>query len=116
MVVVSVSAPEVPTIVMVYVPTGTVQPTARVSVLVPLVIGSVPNEPVTPLGSPEAARVTLPENPPASATGRETGPEPHWGMVTGDEGPIVKLPAPVTVSATDVDAVSVPEAPVMVIG
>ena len=114
-VVVAVRLPEVPVMVTVELPVVAVELAVRVRMLLP-VVGFVPKAAVTPLGRPEAARVTLPENPPASATGRETTPEPHWGIVTGDEGPIVKLPAPVTVSATDVDAVSVPEVPVTVIG
>lgn len=39
----------------------------RVNTLVP-VVGLVPNAAVTPLGNPDAARVTLPVNPPMSVT------------------------------------------------
>ena len=63
----AVSAPEVPVIVTVELPAGAVELAVRVSTLDP-VVGLVPNEAVTPLGNPEAVRVTLPVNPPASVT------------------------------------------------
>ena len=61
MVVDAVSEPEVPEIVTVDVPTVAVEPAAKVTTLDP-VVGLVPNVAVTPEGSPEAARVTLPAN------------------------------------------------------
>ena len=66
-VVVAVRLPEVPVIVTVAVPVVAVLLAVSVSALV-LVAGFVPNVAVTPLGKPEAARVTLPENPPRSVT------------------------------------------------
>ena len=54
-------------IVTVDVPVVAVLLAVNVSTLVP-VVGFVPNVAVTPLGRPEAARVTLPVNPPASLT------------------------------------------------
>jgi len=66
-VVVAVRLPEVPVMVTVAVPVVAVLLAVSVSVLV-LVVGFVLNTAVTPLGKPEAARVTLPENPPTSVT------------------------------------------------
>jgi hypothetical protein len=66
-VVVAVKLPEVPVTVTVDVPVVAVLLAVNVSTLVP-VVGFVPNAAVTPLGKPEAARVTLPVNPPASVT------------------------------------------------
>ena len=66
-VVVAVRLPEVPVIVTVDVPVVAVLLAVSVSTLVP-VVGFVPNAAVTPLGRPDAASVTLPENPPASIT------------------------------------------------
>jgi hypothetical protein len=66
-VVVAARLPEVPVIVTVEVPVVAVLLAVSVSTLVP-VVGFVPNAAVTPLGRPDAARVTLPVNPPASAT------------------------------------------------
>ncbi len=54
--------PDVPLIVTVDVPTVAVLLAVKVSTLVP-VVGLVPKAAVTPLGKPDAARVTLPENP-----------------------------------------------------
>lgn len=66
-VVVAVKLPEVPVIVTVADPVVAVLLAVRVSTLVP-VVGLVPNAAVTPLGRPDAARVTLPVNPPTSVT------------------------------------------------
>jgi len=66
-VVVAVRLPEVPVIVTVADPVVAVLLAVSVSTLVP-VVGFVPNAAVTPLGRPDAARVTLPENPPTSVT------------------------------------------------
>ena len=59
--VVASSEPETPVIAMLYVPTLTAQPVVSMSTLLP-VVGLVPKVAVTPLGRPEAARVTLPLN------------------------------------------------------
>lgn len=67
MVVVAVRLPEVPVIVTVADPVVAVPLAVRVNTLVP-VVGFVPNAAVTPLGNPDAARVTLPVNPPTSVT------------------------------------------------
>jgi hypothetical protein len=62
-VVVAVRLPEVPVMVIVALPTAAVLLAVSVSTLVP-VVGLVANDAVTPLGRPEAARLTLPVNPP----------------------------------------------------
>ncbi len=61
------SVPDVPAIVTVAVPVVAVALAVKLSTLEP-VAGLVPNAAVTPLGSPVADNVTLPENPPVSAT------------------------------------------------
>jgi hypothetical protein len=66
-VVVAVKLPDVPVMVTVAVPVVAVLLAVRVKVLVE-VVGFVLNAAVTPLGNPDAARVTLPENPPTSVT------------------------------------------------
>ena len=66
-VVVLVIVPEVPVIVTVDAPTVAVALAVKVSTLLP-VVGLVPKATVTPVGKPEAARVTLPVNPPVSVT------------------------------------------------
>jgi len=67
MVVLAVVLPEVPLIVTVDVPAVAVLLAVKVTTLLP-VAGLVPNAAVTPLGKPEAVRVTLPLNPPTSVT------------------------------------------------
>jgi hypothetical protein len=66
-VVVALRLPEVPVMVTVEVPVVAVELAVRVSTLLP-VVGFVPNAAVTPLGNPEATRVTLPLNPFTSVT------------------------------------------------
>jgi hypothetical protein len=84
--VVAVKLPDVPVMVTVAVPVAAVPFAVRVSVLVE-VAGFVLNAAVTPLGRPEAARVTLPENPPKSLTVIVLVPLLPWVMVKllGDE-------------------------------
>ena len=68
MVVLSVVVPEAPLMVTVTGPPVVAELLAvSVSTLLP-VVGLVPNVAVTPLGRPEAARVTLPVNPSTSVT------------------------------------------------
>lgn len=67
MVVVSVKVPETPVMVMVEDPTAAEELAVSVRTLDP-VVGLVANPAVTPLGKPEAERVTLPVNPPTSVT------------------------------------------------
>jgi len=66
-VVLAVSEPDVPVMVMVLVPATVVLATVNVSTLV-LVVGLVANAAVTPVGRPDAARVTLPLNGLTSVT------------------------------------------------
>jgi len=61
-VVVAVSEPEVPVIVTFAVPATAELLAVKVKMLVPLV-GFVPHNAVTPLGTPVTARLTLPVNP-----------------------------------------------------
>jgi hypothetical protein len=81
MVVVAVKVPDVPVIVTVAVPVVAVLLAVRVNALVE-VVGFVPKVAVTPLGRPDAARVTLPENPPRSVTVIVFVPLPPWVTVT----------------------------------
>lgn len=116
MVVVAVSPPEVPEIVIVVAPTLQldVALAVRVSTLLP-VVGLVPKVAVTPLGSPDAARVTPPVNPPRSITVMVSLTLLPATMDTLDgEDVSVKLPPPVTVRAMVVVAVMLPEVPAIV--
>lgn len=114
MVVVAVKVPEVPVIVTVDVPAEAVLLAVRVSVLLPAV-GLVPNAAVTPLGRPDAARVTAPENPPTSVTEMVSAPlAPRTIERARAEAESVKVGGPVTVRETVSDAVSAPEVPVIV--
>jgi hypothetical protein len=80
-VVVATRLPEVPVMVTVAVPVVAVALAVRVSTLVP-VVGFVPNTAVTPLGKPDAARVTLPLNPFTSVTVMVlVPPAPPWVIV-----------------------------------
>ena len=63
----AVRLPDVPSIMTVAVPVAAVPLAVSVSTLLP-VVGLVPNAAVTPLGKPEAARVTLPVNPLTAVT------------------------------------------------
>lgn len=67
MVVLPVVLPEMPETVTVTVPVAAVEVADKVSVLV-VEVGFVLNDAVTPLGKPEAERVTLPLKPPTSVT------------------------------------------------
>src|SRR5579862_2725289 len=67
MAVLVVRVSEAPVIVTVYVPAAAEVLAVRVSTL-DAAVGFVPNVAVTPVGRPDAARVTLPLNPPRSAT------------------------------------------------
>ena len=115
-VVVAVRAPEVPVIVTVVGPPAAAEPLAvSVSVLVPAV-GFGLNNAVTPLGRTDVARVTLPVNPPTSVTVMVLAPPaPPAAIVTLlGAADSVKPGVELTVRATVVVAVSVPEVPVIV--
>ena len=115
-VVVAVTEPEVPVMVIVDVPAVAVL--AAVSVRVPIEVdGLEAQAAVTPVGRPEAASVTEPLNGLTSVILIvSTLLEPAAIDRVAAEGVSEKLPAAeaVTVSAMVVDAVSVPEVPVMV--
>lgn len=73
--------PEVPVMVTVKVPVVAVPLAVNESVLV-VVVGFGLNTAVTPLGRPDAASVTLPENPPRSVTVMVLVPaDPPWVIV-----------------------------------
>ena len=77
------------------------------------------NDAVTPVGIPEAANVTVPENGLTSVTLMVSVPLAPWATDKVDaEALSVKLPddVEVTVSVNEVLAVSEPDVPVMVIG
>ena len=113
-VVVAVSVPDVPVMVSVEVPAADVLPAVSVSTLVP-VVGLVPNAAVTPLGKPDAARVTPAVNPPTSVTVIVSVALPPWARDSVEaEGAIVKLEAGLTVSAMVVAVDRVLEVPVIV--
>jgi hypothetical protein len=112
---VAVNEPEVPVIVTVTgPPTVAVLAAVSVTTLDP-VAGFVPNDAVTPLGSPLAERVTLPVNPFAGFTVMVSVLLLPW--VTdrlAAELESVKLGPGFNVRAMVVDAVSDPEVPVIV--
>src|ERR1700692_620990 len=110
MVVLAGKGPEVPVPVPGEVPAAAVLLAGKVSTLLP-VVGLVPNAAVTPLGRPEAARVTLPVKPPRPAT--ETVSVALWPgarVTVAAERESVKLGAAtaLTVSAMVVLAVTLP--------
>ena len=116
LVVTGVSVPEVPVMVIVDDPSAAEAPTVNVITLV-AVAGLVANAAVTPVGNPDAARVTLPVNPFSSVTAIVLVPALPGATVTVEgEAASVKLGVPVTVSVMVVEAVSVPEVQVTVIG
>jgi hypothetical protein len=103
MVVLPVVLPDTPEIVTVTVPAAALEVADRVRVLV-LEVGFGLNDAVTPLGKPEADRVTLPLKPPTSVTVIVLVPLPPWAMLTlpgeadsvkpGPVGPVRKLISP----------------------
>jgi hypothetical protein len=104
----------VPVMVMVAAPAVAVLLAVRVSTLEPAV-GLVPNAAVTPLGMPEAVRVTPPVNPPTSVTVMVSVPPALRAIERADgEAESLKLPVPVTVRETVVVTLRLPEVPVMV--
>src|SRR5664280_1027034 len=112
MVVVEVVLPEVPVMVTVAGPVVAVLLAVKVKTLVP-VVGLVPNAAVTPAGNPDAARVTLPVNPPTSVTVMVSVVLPLLATVTLlADGASVK-PAPGTVRAIVAECVTEPSVPVM---
>ena len=78
----------------------------------------MPNDAVTPVGIPDAARVTLPVNVPVSCTVIVSVPLAFWAIESAEaDGVSVKPDAEGTVSEmVVVTGVNVPDVPVMVIG
>jgi hypothetical protein len=106
--------PAVPLMVTVAVPVVAVLPAVSVTTLVPLV-GLVAKAAVTPLGKPVAASVTLPVNPlKAKIVIVSDALLPCTTASVGAVGDSVKIGGVLTVSAIVVDAVRLPEVPVMV--
>ena len=116
MVVVAVSVPEVPVMVTVDNPAVAVLLAANVTTL-ELADEAGLNVAVTPAGRPDAANETEPANGLTSVTAIvSVALAPCANVRLAGEAERLKLPMPVTVSAMEVVAVSVPEFPVTVIG
>jgi len=116
MLVVAFSVPEVPVTVTVETPTVAVELAVSVSTLVALA-GLVAKAAVTPLGRPDAARVTLPVNPSTSVTVMVPVADLPWEMAKVEgEAASVKPGAglAMTVSEIVVFATIEPEAPMIV--
>ena len=116
MVVVAVSVPEVPVMVTVDRPAAAVEAAVNVTTL-EVVDEAGLNAAVTPVGRPDAAKVTLPANGLTSFTVMVSVPlAPGATVRLVGEAERLKLPRPVTVSEMEVVAESVPEVPAIVIG
>ena len=113
-VVVCVKFPEVPVMVTMAVPVEAALLAVKVSVLV-AAVGLALNDAVTPLGSPEADRLTLLVKPFCGVTVIVLVPLAPWTMLRlfGEEDR-AKLPAGFTVSAIVALLLSPPEVPVTV--
>jgi hypothetical protein len=114
--VVAVVLPEVPVIVTVDVPTVAVLLAVKVTTLLPAV-GLVAKEAVTPLGSPDAASVTLPAKPPVSVTAIVSVAVPPSAADTVDaEGVSVKPAAVLALTVREIVVLAdrLPEVPVIV--
>ena len=110
-----VRAPEVPVIVTVKVPMLAAPLAVKVSVLVLVVVLAGLNDAVTPLGKPEADKLTLALKPFCGVTVIVLVPLAAWKTlkVLGDADS-VKLPTLFTVRETVVELVKRPAVPVMV--
>jgi hypothetical protein len=114
--VVALNVPEVPVMVIGYVPATVDAAAARVTTI-EVVEEAGLKVAVTPVGRPEAANVTLPANGLTSVTVMVSVPLAPGATVTVvGEAERLKLPRPVTVSEMEVVALKVPEVPVIVIG
>jgi hypothetical protein len=116
-VVVAVSVPEVPVMVTVDAPVVAVLLAVNVSTLLP-VVGLVPNAAVTPVGRPDAARVTLPVNGLTSVTVMVSVTLlPCATVREAAERESVKLPPdPGTVTVMVTELVTVPLVPTILMG
>ena len=101
-------------------PVATVEPTVMLIDELPepgAGMGLVPKLKVTPLGWPEAVRVTAELNPPKTAVVIVVDPPLPWATLRDEgEAEILKVAAPVTVSVTVVFCCTPPPLPVTVIG
>ena len=116
MLVVPVNVPDVPLIVRFEVPAAAALLAVRVNTLAP-VVGLVPNDAVTPDGSPATASVTLPLNPPAPvAVTVSVALLPRVTASVEAAGTSVKLglPVPGMVNAIVTEWLIVPFVPVIV--
>jgi hypothetical protein len=105
-VVVAVVLPEVPVIVMVLVPVAAEPLAVSESVLVVAVDVGL-NTAVTPLGKPEAARLTLPVNPPASVTVITLVPAAPPLVIDTEAGLAARVKPAVAVTTTTTELVEV---------
>ena len=104
--VVAIKLPDVPVMVTVNAPTAAELLAVNVITLDP-VVGFVPNEAVTPLGRPDAARVTLPVNPFTSVTVIVSVPLlPCVTDKLDDFGASVKLPVGAVTVTTNVSVLA----------
>jgi hypothetical protein len=111
-VVVTVSLPEVPVMVSALVPVAAELLAVKVRMLL-LVVGFGFQRAVTPFGSPETERVTLPVNPYSGVTVTEVEPDIPWPRFILDGAESVKVGA-YTPSVSVVVAIRLPEVPVIV--
>lgn len=106
--------PNVPVTVTVAVPTVAVDAAVKVTVLVVAVLAGL-NEAVTPLGSPDAVRVTLPLNPLLGVTVMVSVPlAPAVTLSMAAEAAIEKLAGAATVRVIPTVALRLPDLPVSV--
>ncbi len=114
--VVFVRVPEVPVIVIVAVPVVAVPPAVNVNALV-LVVPAGLKEAVTPLGRPDADKLTLPLKPLCGVTVTVLVPLAPWATLkVFGEADRVKLSGKATVSEIVAVLLKLPDVPVMVTG
>ena len=112
--VVCVKLPDVPVTVMVKPPVAAVLLAARVSVLEPVVLAGLRNA-LTPLGMPEALKLTVPVKPFCGVTVMVLPPlEPCVRLTLPGVAESAKLGAALTVRVSVVVSVKLPEVPVIV--
>jgi hypothetical protein len=112
--VVATRLPEVPVMVAVAMPTFAALLAVNVSRLDKVEVGFGAKDAVTPLGSPEAVRFTLPMNPFSGDTAMVALPEPPWIKFTSPGASSMVKACARTVNERVVDTVRAPEIPVMV--
>jgi hypothetical protein len=116
LVVTGISVPEVPVTITVNAPVGAELLAVSVRTL-EVVEDAGLNEAVTPVGTPDAANVTLPVNPLWSVTVIVSVPLLPWAIDrVGAEGASVKLPVPGTVTVMATKFVTGPSTPTILIG